>query len=921
MTPSDEKLKKLSAILSRGHTTIFEYNPAEDLLIFYDEHFLPANKIYDFETFFHSGCFIHPDDRSQIIDLYHGKCSGPIEIRTCHKNGRIFRSLLDISTIEGSGHFSSFIIGTLRDVTMERRRIDLLKAQAMRDSLTTLYNHTAGIQLINNYLSQKTPYASCALMIADIDYFKNVNDTYGHLFGDKVLAEFSRMLLSQFGNENILVRAGGDEFIVFLKDIGHKALLGQVSGLLDSVRAMTFPESDYSPTCSIGVCFLPENISGYTYDQLFENADWALYTAKKNGRNRYAFCDSLKRFELSGAAQVNTSDEIDARYFQNDVISCAFEIFEKTNSFDSALKMLMKIIGIRFQLDRITIIQTNTKACNCSSQYQWTAPDIPQVLSTPASFTKEDFLTLFHSYDEYGTTVLQHDNMDMYSPDAARLLIQGDAKTVVYSAMYCEGAYVGAISYVVCKNKRYWGKNQLSQLGELTKLISAHLAKNQALNASHQGVLSIPEYDRLTGLLSFSRFRDEVERIIVGNEHNTYAMVYSDLEDFKYFNQRYGYSMGDQLLKNFSNYIIETTPMDINAYFTRIVADQFALFMPYTDKGAAVEAVSKINNEFISRQKKLFPDTPLRIRSGIYIVKPGCPSASEALDAANYARKQVKEHHDCSVYYYDKNLAWKRHLENEIRNDMSEAMNQEQFKVYLQPKFSMKDSSIIGAEALVRWHLPDGTVLMPNSFVPMFEQSGRITELDFYVFEKVAAFLAKNNRLGRKQVPISINASILHAPNRDTVKHYLSILNRYQVDPSLTEIELTETATVSNYDSVRNLFQELQSVHILTSMDDFGSGYSILNTVIDIPVNTVKIDRLFIEKCTSSDRGLYFLEQIISMIKGLGYHVLCEGIETEEQFQLLKRIGCEYGQGYCFSRPLPIEDYEKLLYGATDTSE
>lgn len=921
MNLSDEKLIKLSAILSRGHTTIFEYYPAEDVLILYDEHFLPAHKIPDFHTYFYTSPIIHPDDRGQINDLYQGKCNGPIEIRTLHKNDRIFRSLLDLSTVDGGGQFPSFTIGTIRDVTMERRRIELLKAQAMRDSLTTLYNHTAGIQLINNYLSQKTPYASCALMIADIDYFKNVNDTYGHLFGDKVLAEFSRMLLSQFGNENIIVRAGGDEFIVFLKNIGHSALLGKVNSLLNSVRAMTFPESGYSPTCSIGVCFLPENVSGYTYDQLFENADWALYTAKKNGRNRYAFCDSLKRFELSNTIPEHLTKEIDARYFQNDVIACAFEIFEKTNSFESALSLLMKIIGIRFQLDRITVIQTNTKDCQCNSQYQWTAPGIPKVLPVPASFTKEDFLTLFHSYDEYDTTVLQHDNMSMYSPDAARLLIQGDAKTVVYSAMYCEGTYVGAISYVVCKSKRYWGKNQLSQLGELTKLISAHLAKSQALDASHQGILSMPEYDRLTGLLSFSRFRDEVERIIVGNEQYTYAMVYSDLEDFKYFNQRYGYRMGDQLLKNFSNYILEKTPTDINAYFTRIVADQFALFMPYEDKGNAVERVTQINHAFIAQQKELFPDTVLRIRSGIYIVKPGCPSASEALDAANYARKQVKEQHGCSVGLYDEALSRKRHLENEIRNDMSEAMNQGQFKVYLQPKFSMEDSSIVGAEALVRWHLPNGTILTPNSFVPMFEQNGRITELDFYVFERVAAFLAKNDRLGRKQVPISINASILHAPNQDTVQHYLSILNKYQVDPSLTEIELTETATVSNYDSVRALFQDLQSVHILTSMDDFGSGYSILNTVIDIPVNTVKIDRLFIEKCTSSDRGLYFLEQIISMIKGLGYHVLCEGIETDEQFQILKRIGCEFGQGYCFSRPLPIEEYEKLLYGTDGRSE
>lgn len=930
MNQSEDKIKleKLAKILSRSNITLFEYNTQNDELVLYDNRFTPSEKYKDFLKNFLTDSPVHPDDREKVLAFYQNRHSGPIEVRTLTKNGRIFYKTLDISYKEELTAHSNTLIGIVRDITMEKRRIDLLKAKAMRDSMTTLYNHTAGMQLINEYLAQKTPYSSCGMIVLDIDYFKNVNDTYGHLFGDEVLTELSRLFLSLFGNDDILVRAGGDEFIIFLKDITHIGLINKVKELIQAVRNLSFAEIDYSPTCSIGVCFLPENVSGYNYDQLFENADWALYRAKKNGRNRYAFCDSLKRFEQSErpkqslieTACTSMISNIDARYFQADVISCAFEIFEKNNSFDSAVKILMEVIGIRFHLDRITIIQTNISDKICRSQYQWNAPGIPTALEQPGSFSKEDFLTLFHSYDEYGTTVLQSDNMDIYSEDAAKLLIQGNAKTVVYCAMYCDGKYVGAISYVVCENKRYWSKEQLSQLGELTKLISAHLARSQALNASHRGILSIPEYDPLTGLLSFCLFKDEVERIIVGNENNTYVMVYTDVEDFKYLNQKYGYSLGDQFLKEFSSFIIKSIKSETSVYFTRIISDQFALFMPYTDNGQAVKQVWKINHEFITTQQ-ILKNAHLRIRTGIYLVKPGCPSASAALDCANYARQQIKPNDVCTVRLYDDEMQQKRNLENQIKNDMSEAMHHEQFKVYLQPKFSLEDYSIVGAEALVRWHRPDGTVLSPDSFVPMFEQNGRITELDFYVFEKVAEFLAKNNTLGRKQVPISINASILHAPDQTTVQRYLDILNKYSVNPSLTEIELTETATVSDYDNVRTLFQNLQSVHILTSMDDFGAGYSVLNTVIDIPVNTVKIDRYFIVKCTSTERGLYFLKQLVTMVKGLGYHVLCEGIETEEQLQILKNIGCETGQGFWFSRPLPIDQYEELLYGKAEPSD
>ena len=234
--------------------------------------------------------------------------------------------------------------------------------------------------------------------------------------------------------------------MIFLKDISHAVLVNKAMQLVKAVQKLRFSESSYSMTCSVGVCFLPENVSGYTYEQLFENADWALYRAKENGRNRYEFCDDLQRFALSEKEWKRTAANIDARYLRNDVIATAFEIFEKMNNFNAALEQLLAVIGVRFSLDRITVVRTDIKAMNAGRQYQWTSAGTPQALTSPGGFDKEDFLTLFLSYDEYGTTVLQYDNMSMYSPGARALLMQGDAKTVVYAAMSCEGKYTGAIS-------------------------------------------------------------------------------------------------------------------------------------------------------------------------------------------------------------------------------------------------------------------------------------------------------------------------------------------------------------------------------------------------------------------------------------------------------------------------------------------
>lgn len=906
-----QKLSRLAAILKKDRVTAFEYYPQEDRIVIYDEQMEALEEVNGYLKLLADGNRVHQKDCWKVEELLSGKSKGPVEVRTKEAGGGWARKIVDISLLGGDEAGEEVLVGIAKDITMQKKREEFLEDQAKKDAMTSLYNHYYGRELINEYLRTKNPYDSCGLMVVDIDYFKNVNDHYGHLFGDKVLTTIAHLFLDMFEKKDVVMRAGGDEFVILVKEINHVALVKKAMQLVKSVEKLTFPDSSYSATCSVGVCYLSKNISGFTYDQLFENADWALYRAKQNGRNRYEFCDNLYRFELNRDEQ--SDPDIDARYLQNDIVATAFEIFEKMNSFNTAIELLLKVIGYRFQLDRITIMGTDIKSRTVGRQYQWTSGRGQEALQTPARYEKEDFLTLFHSYDEYGTAVLQYDELTMFSEEAQALLMQGGAKTVVFAAMYCEGKYKGAIAYVSCENRRYWSKQNRSQLGELTKIISAHLEKKNAMNASARGIISSPEYDSLTGLLSFSRFREEVERIIVGGYATSHVIVYSDFEDFKYFNQKYGYSMGDQLLREFANYVIETMEQEAEAYFTRVVADQFILFMPYDAGRDAVKGVTRINNEFIEWVGQRLPGMRLKIRTGIYFVEAGCVSASAAIDAANFARKQATGKFR-PVVLYDEALRQKKILENEIVNGLDEAMQKHQLKVYLQPRFSLNDLSVVGAEALIRWQKPDGTMLYPDSFIPLYEKNGRVVDLDFYVFEQVAGFLAKNNELGRKQVPISINASILHASDEDTIQHYLGILEKYGVDPTLTEIELTETAAVTDYGNVRRLFKRLQNANMKTAMDDFGAGYSVLNTVIDIPVNTVKIDRAFINNCQSSERGVYFLKQMVAVVKGLGYHVVCEGVETQEQVEILRQAGCEEAQGYWFARPMPIEEYEKLVY-------
>lgn len=756
-----KKIEKLSTVLNNSRIKIFEYLVDEDTLVVYNNKFHIEKTIAGYMDYIDNKSKIHPEDREKIKQIYKEAKEATVEIREFGEDGDIKHSVLEFTKIVNEDGKLT-LIGSTRDITEQRKQEKKLKERARKDSLTGLYNQVYGKKCINKYLNRKKPFDSCGMIVLDVDCFKLVNDNYGHSFGDKVLACLAMLLKEVFrDNDSILMRAGGDEFVIFVKDILNIELVRKNVELMQKIRELQFGKTGCTITCSAGCCYLPENVSGYTYDQLFENADIALYKAKERGKNCYVYCDSLQHFSSMIAEQEKQEEMLEARYFQNDIVATAFEIFEKTNNFEVAIHLLLKVIGVRLELDRITIVQTDIKAREIYSDYQWNREGIPKVLETVRHFDKEDFLTVFNDFDENGVLVLQHDHMQRYSESATKILIQGEAKTIVSVAMYCEGRYTGAITYAVCKEK--------------------------------------------------------------------------------------------------------------------------------------------------------FPKSNVVLRTGIYYVTPECRSTSYAIDAANYVRQKVKGGEKGSVRFYDDEMQKQRELENEIVNDMKEAMEQKQFKVYFQPQYSIKSHEIIGAEALVRWERDNGTVLSPNAFIPVYENNGKIIELDFYVFETVVEFIAENLKAGREQVPISINASSLHASDPQTINTYINILKKYSVDPTMVEIELTETAVVSEYESVRKLFDSFQLHGIKTAMDDFGSGYSVLNTIVDIPVDVIKIDRGFITSCLETDRGIYFLKHLIDMIRNLGYQIICEGVETDEQIEILRQIGCDEIQGYWYSKPLKMEDYKELL--------
>ena len=428
-----KKIEKLSTVLNNSRIKIFEYLVDEDTLVVYNNKFHIEKTIAGYMDYIDNKSKIHPEDREKIKQIYKEAKEATVEIREFGENGDIKHSVLEFTKIVNEDGKLT-LIGSTRDITEQRKQEKKLKERARKDSLTGLYNQVYGKKCINKYLNRKKPFDSCGMIVLDVDCFKLVNDNYGHLFGDKVLARLAMLLKEVFrDNDSILMRAGGDEFVIFVKDILNIELVRKNVELMQKIRDFQFGKTGCTITCSAG------------------------------GKDCYVYCDSLQHFSSMIAEQEKQEEMLEARYFQNDIVATAFEIFEKTNNFEVAIHLLLKVIGVRLELDRITIAQTDIKDREIYSDYQWNREGIPKVLETVRHFDKEDFLTVFNDFDENGVLVLQHDHMQRYSESATKILIQGEAKTIVCVAMYCEGRYMGAITYVVCKEKRSWSIQKRKQ--------------------------------------------------------------------------------------------------------------------------------------------------------------------------------------------------------------------------------------------------------------------------------------------------------------------------------------------------------------------------------------------------------------------------------------------------------------------------
>lgn len=396
-----------------------------------------------------------------------------------------------------------------------------------------------------------------------------------------------------------------------------------------------------------------------------------------------------------------------------------------------------------------------------------------------------------------------------------------------------------------------------------------------------------------------------------GNTHSI-ALISTDVENFHYINDKYGYSLGNEIL----NIIYEElagAPFTILT--TRVFSDVFVSIADTSDltNEALLSEIKSLDQKISKRMRNTYHVNFFRTSSGIYFIPDASTSPETILSCANVARRLSKKMlSPCCIYSNEIDREEKMHAE--ILHSFHQALKNNEFQIYFQPKVTPENGKISSAEVLVRW-IRDGKMLWsPAVYIPLFEQNGFVISLDYYVYEKTFQWLQKSGKFLPENFRLSLNVSPLHFDEpQNFVKKICELIRTYQVDTSRLTFEITESTYVNNTENVNQVIQSLKQQNIQISMDDFGSGYSSLNTLKDLLFNEVKIDREFLGDSLTENARIV-LQEVFHMLKRMGKSIVCEGVETEEIAEFLKAEGCDEIQGFLYYRPMCQKDFEALLH-------
>lgn len=445
----------------------------------------------------------------------------------------------------------------------------------------------------------------------------------------------------------------------------------------------------------------------------------------------------------------------------------------------------------------------------------------------------------------------------------------------------------------------------------LTVVIALISYGYRLLRKNNQELLRYAYYDSLTGAFNSEKFQQELTEVMKGQE--SWALAGLNIRQFKFINEIFGRNQADGLLCHVKD-VLEKS-VDEGELFSRNSADMFLILFKGSDKDEIKKRIREIMGEISDFSANWGRNYEIQMYCGVSLISQGEKTDTATMQTTHtmFALEKARSLSRNSIWFYDLELHQEEILQNYIESHMNQALEAGEFKMYLQPKFNLRTGNLAGAEALVRWIPEDGKVIYPGQFIPIFENNGFCTALDMYMTEQVCRQIRQWIDADVPPIPISVNQSKILFYEADYVSRMKMLIEKYQVSANWITLEILEGLAMENIDELNQVIASLKEIGFKISMDDFGSGYSSLNTLGNLNIDELKLDKGFLKELEGADhqKQKIIMEHIIELSKNLKISTVAEGIETDENRRMVRDFGCDYGQGYYYCRPVSAEEFNE----------
>ena len=924
---NSDMVDMMFSVMAISADYIFRYDKRTDKFDLYKNvggNFVNNLSVEDFEAHLTGNGMVYEEDEDtfgQICNnLKTGIDSGVYELRMKlpdDSDYRWYRYTIKAGRDSADGEYSG-AVGKIEDISTIKLANQRLIDKAERDPLTKLYNKAATKTLIQSYLRTDSRDTFDAFIIVDVDDFKNINDTLGHLFGDSVLTDIAQEMQDLFRSNDVIGRIGGDEFIVFLRGMNHKSHIASKADDICKIFNLIYSDDDgMKVSGSLGIALFPTD--GETFDELYKKADIALYTSKRAGKSCYTF--------YTGEEAIPTEDKPTSRVeryqkgmdffsgssgFSSDVISSAFDMAEAGFDMNEAVHRVLEKVGKHFHFGRIVVSEHTKDAGVYKDTYIWRSRKAEAARVDTVRFSNKELNEFCGKFDKNFLMSIVTDSDSSLKDNAYVTYLKANR---IGSASVCGffrgGRLAGTVSFQDSAGSYQCSIDEALVLKEMTRMIFAYLIRLRESDKARERAEYFANYDELTGLMNYRCFRDHVIKFMeTAFENEKFVFLMTDFTNFSYINNRFGHPAANTMLKNFAAAFSYFS--DKIRFVCRAGPDKFCALAEYDSN--IIKQFETFTSRFSDNENLVGGETSFGITSSAYI--PDMTAAFDfdtAYSRVNLALRYSKQRHVSKCSIWKSIMSEELNRSYDIAADARNALQNNEFKVYFQPKVSVSKSEIVGAEALVRWVKPDGTVLPPDQFVPFLENNGFIVKLDYFVYEEVCRYLRRRLDQGKKVVPISVNVSRIHMLTNDFTARVSDLVRRYRIDPSLIEMELTESAFIVNENDTMATMSRLRELGFKVSIDDFGTGYSSLALLKNLSVDVLKIDKGFFSGDHIDNKDGIVLSSVMEMADKMNIEIICEGVETEEQVDFLRASKCDTAQGFYYAKPVPTVDFEDML--------